>query len=533
MRLRSLCGAAILGLSALCFSKPEVLIVQRLSKVKGANNVLIGLKLSEHIDLEGRVTPILWSTTDPVFRAYLEEKTLPEYVANPDDPTIEEFASRLRVAYVLLVEAVESGGVVRPQATLYDGGMRRVLWSMVRESKKGASRLVVSKDGVIDEEATTALREKYADILADGTMASMTVTINGKPDLESTADTLARTWTQMLAEGPFRQLEPQRRIFSPEPGPSLVFKGPPIQQAAPSLAVDDAITRAQALAKEDRGAAAIIILRDAIDSAPFDVRPRVELIELLNEGGMFKQAASEAMRTASLTKESGPLWTMAADAWIRAGFWDQAHDCANEAMARGQDDPTLTLVLAEVALNSGQLESALENYDKSISRDPSPRALFGRCIARATLGDINASIQDLERAQRSSAIDLDGYRKAMELVSRAMDPIADSLRRVPQDVRVGQQDKGQNEATKILSRVSALVEVLVRLKVPESHKLSHATRDLAYKLLKQSSVYALDFAKTGSEDAATESAISLGQALKLALQFKEQFEIECRYGKTQ
>lgn len=529
MLARPLLVIAGIAISITVPAKPSVLIVQRLAKDKEAHNIPVGQKLAEQLDLEGRVAPILWSMTDPIFRVYIEEKKLPGYVSNPDDRVVRDYASRLKVAYVLIVEAVATNDVVRPQATLYDGLMHRTLWSMIRDEKRGVPRLVVSKDGKIDEEATKTLREKYAEILSDGTLATMTVLINGQPNWDNTAESLARTWTQLLAEGPLKTHEPQRRIFAPEPGPALTFKGPPIQQAAPSLAIDDAMVRAQTLVKENRSESALLVLRDAVDAAPFDLRPRLELIELLISQGLYELAANEAERAVPFTENQGVVWARAADAWIQAGDTEKALLCANQSVARGLVDFGVLQVLAEVWLQKGDIEKALKFYDQAMEQESSQRAYLGRSIAKAISGDKEGSLRDLMAAQDTNLVPLVLYQRTMSLIARTIAPTAESLRKIPQFYRVGKTEVAEVEAVRIQQSLSALVELLVRFKVPEKHKQSHSTRDLAYKLLKQSSVDALAFAKYGNEDSALESAISLGEALKLIPQIEEQFRVERKY----
>ncbi|MCH9020951.1 MAG: hypothetical protein IIA73_11380, partial [Proteobacteria bacterium] len=92
-----------------------------MSEEQGDYNVAVGQYLSEEMDLEGRVTPILWSMTDFAFRSYIDDGTLPRFVENPDDKTIREYAGRLRASYVLVVEAVARDPLVYPPARLYRG----------------------------------------------------------------------------------------------------------------------------------------------------------------------------------------------------------------------------------------------------------------------------------------------------------------------------------------------------------------------------------------------------------------------------
>ncbi|HXH60609.1 MAG TPA: tetratricopeptide repeat protein, partial [Fimbriimonadaceae bacterium] len=348
---------------ATLYAAPEVLIVQRLSKDKDDFNVPVVQHLAEQLDIEGRVSPIVWSMLDPVFRAYVDDGKLPGFVENPDDKKIRDYAGRLHVRYVLVVEAVARNGQVIPQAQLFEGTRSSPLWSMVREEKRGKPRLVVVENGKVDEDKTLAIREKYANVLSEGTMTAMAVLINGQPDWDGTAKTLARTWTRILAEGPFSKLEPQRRTFVPDADPGLGFGTETTATILPAPATGKALERAKLLSQDGKYDDAILVLRDAIDADPFNTECRQEFAKLLIKVGEPDLAAREAERAAHHLEDPGEMWALAAEGWVEEGDDDKALEAANQARARGVDTPEILLVLGEVWLMKGDPQKSLDDYN--------------------------------------------------------------------------------------------------------------------------------------------------------------------------
>lgn len=515
--------------STFAFSAPEVLVVQRLSKTEGDFNVPVAMKLAEALDLEGRVSPIHWSMLDPVFRAYIDDGKLPGFVENPDDKTIRDYAGRLRVAYVLVVEAVARNGQVLPQATLYAGSGSRVIWSMVRQDNRGRPRLVVTTNGRVDEDKTKEIREKYADLMEDGTMTTMTVLVNGQPDWESTSDTLARTWTRILAEGPFKDLEPRLRTFPVEPERGLGFDpGTTVIDNGPEVA--KALEQARILTADGHTDEAIIVLREAIDTAPFVANVRIRYAELLLLKGHARIAALETERAANMTDNSKQMWATAADAWVQAGEADKALNACNEALARGAATEDLTLIFGDLWMLKGEIDKAVESYDAALAVQSSQRGHLGRAVARVILGDAGGAVEDLEAAQGREPLPLEAYCRTMDQLDAEVERVIALLRNLSQAIRMEGGPDMVPTATAIQRRMAALTEFMVRIRVPLRHNESHEGRDLAYKLLAQSSVEAVTFAKTKSMDADMEFTLSLGEALKLLPRVRETFRIERTYG---
>lgn len=532
--LRRFAAAFLLAaFAAPAFAAPEVLIVQRMSNKDGEFNVPVAMKLKEELDLEGRVSPILWSMLDPVFRAYIDDGKLPGFVENPDDKTIRDYAGKLKVAYVLIVEAVAVNGRVIPQANVYSGTRTRPMWSMVREENRGRPpRLVVIEDGKVDEEKTKAIREKYTDIMEDGSISTMTVYVNGAPDWPSTAASLARTWTRILAEGPFKHLEPLRRTFPIDPDRGLGFDPGTAANVDTGVEIDTALEQARLLAADGHADQAILVLREAIDTAPFSSAPRIKLAELLIDRGHPEVAALESERAANMTDKPGLMWKVAAESWVRTGNVEKATNAANEARARGVDSSDLLLTMGDIWLLKGEYGKAIDQYDASLTKEASARAYLGRALAKAISGDGKGAAEDIELAQGREPLPLGEYQRAMDILDAAVDKVVELLRSITQGVRIENGPDMVPSATSVQKRTAAIVDLMVMIRVPAKHKESHDGRDLAYKLLAQSAVEALVFAKTKSQDADFESALSLSEATKLLPRVREIFRIERTYTQT-
>ena len=522
-------AVALFLISALSSAVPEILVVQLKTKNPGEFDVLVGQFIAEELDIEGRVSPILWSMTDPVFRAYVDEGSVPNFGDNPDLDSVRDFARKQKFAYVLVVEAVGHDERVYPQARLFRGSSSRPMWSMVKQDNRGQGELAVYEDGKINEEQTKLLREKYAELIATGTVSSWVVLNGGVPDWESTGKSLARTWNKLLNDGPFKKLEPRRRVSNPVPDPGLSFNDPEGTQSTEPTNAAVAIRRAQDFVDEDSIDQAILVLRDSIDVEPFQSETRLMLADLMMSRGFPKIAAAETERAASFSTESGMLWASAASAWVMAGDADKALTAANEARARGEDNSELLATIGDIWLLKGDPKKALTNFDLAIGSEGTPESFLGRSIARAMNGDTTGAIADLEAAQGEEGVGVPLYQRAILILDRETEKIIESLKAIPQSARL-KDPEAKKRAELTVARTEAIVEFMVRIRVPERHKTSHEGRDLAHKLLAQSAYETLAFAESGNEDSAMEAAISLGEALRLQPQINEQFRLERKYG---
>ncbi len=495
-------SVAVLLLSLLAgalWAAPEVLIAQTLlPKAKeGADpNVQLTVYLASELETDGRVVPIVWSMTDPVYRAYVDEGRIPAHVANPTLAQVNAVAAKLHIRYVMMVVGQRHEKGFFPRIELYRTGSSRAIWHYGWLPGQGASAMIASTDGVID--------------------------------WESTAQGTARLWTETLAVGPFKDHSPRPRKngSEPVPGESLVAPQPKI---AP---VDTkAVEKARESIKAGKLSEAILLLRESIDAEPFEADRRVLLAKTLLDQGLAVQAAEEARRASPLVKDQVELRLMAARAWLLVSDDEKAQVDLNEALARGAKGSEPAVIEGDLFAVRGDYAKALAAYDKALEAGPRFDAVFGRAIAHAMLGDADAATKDLKALPQSDPEALlSHYSRAVQLIDRSLIGLSDELRNLPQLARLAPKSaKLIARATDASRRATALSMLIGSLPTPARHAKSHVARDLAHKLLAQASLEVLDFVTTADDDLGTEAAMSLGEALKLFPAVREVYDVELRY----
>ena len=530
MSPRALTAILLLLASCASFAAPAVLIVQPLSRDQPELQLSFAQYLAEELDVAGRVAPIVWSMNDPKFREYVSDGTISEFVPAPDLRLIREVGRKLRVQYVMIVDAYLVEGMVIPAADLYRGRAARPVWSLQKEQRRTGGRLVVLENGVVNEAETRRLREQYLE-MQGANASTFVVTVDGKIDLLSTAMTLGRTVSRMLSEGPFKGHPPSNRSFTPEPAGSQVFSPDVGDFSKDPPEVQFAIQEALALIKDGKNAEAILVLREAVDADPSSASARRLLTNRLLAAGHFRQAASEAGRGALLASDAADLWLLAARGWILALEPSRARSALNEALARGIDSETSDRISGDLLLLEGELDEAAAAYSRSLERAESVEARLGRALVCALNGDAEQCELDLAVIR---GLDIENseltYRHLITLLSPAVDSLLMSLRDLPLEIRTSNDPATLERAQRAESVATAMVAFLEKVRVPERFSKSHATRNLAHKLIAQCAYDVLTFAQLLDEDVAMESSLSLGEAARLLPTVQELYELELRYG---
>jgi len=505
---------------------PSVLIVQAYSP--SINDLDPNLPLDSYfageLEQEGRVVPIVWSLSDPVFRGLVEDGELPRFTATPSEKEIREVAARLKVDYVLTIAAIKEEGQAKPIANLYRGTSNKEIWSFGRVERDRAYRPVVIIDGKRDDAKSKELMDRHG---AGHLSQTMVVTINGLPDWESTSRSIARTWRELLAATAWSGHPPHPKVANPaDTNTTVQPRGVTIQASADNSVLE----RADALIAEGRPDMAILVLRDSIDLAPFEPKRRVKLATLLMDQGLPEEAALEARRAAQLTPEHIELWLMAAKGWLLAQKPDEAQADVNQALSRNANRVATHEILGDIYVLQGKYTEAIASYTASIEAGPKVTAVIGRAIAYAMASMPAECAEDLARLKDTSPESLSAaYAVAIQLADQGLDSLANELRNLIPAIRlapksaevIARAEKAQRAAHSLANLISALP-------VPARHVKSHEGRDLAHKLLAQSAQETLDFAQTGDADLGSEAAISLGEALKLLPNIREAYRIERR-----
>jgi tetratricopeptide (TPR) repeat protein len=460
---------------------PRVLIVQMpvpATKEGDDPNLLIADALAQELDEGGKVSPIVWGMTDPVFRAAATEGKLKE---TPDHPTLAQAQNATRplsAELLLTCEAKIAGGNCTADVKLLRSG--RVVWKDTQQMRVGQGGLTDRFDSARSLARTLALR------LQGEALKSLPVATKAE--------------TAELTKGQAPVMEP---VVVPDTSAADLAK---------------LKTEVQRLLSDGRRSAAILILRDGIDVKPLDAARRKLLVDTLVESDPIG-AAEEARRAANLVPDDAELRVLAARAWLRANRNAEAQADLNEAMARQPDSVTTRLLLAEIALRKGNGEQALEHADRALKTDPGAEAYFVRALCRSTLGGTDGVKQDLAAAQKASPEvapndAMRRYRLSAEVLDAEFDRLANTLKTLIPKLTTKPKDKvladELEQAMALNEAQSALQEGVM---VPSDLKAAHDRRVLARKLLGQV-LMDLEAFMGGTTEAIGDARINLGDAIK-------------------
>lgn len=514
------------GVQSATAEVPVMFIVQERVEITRDNdpNYLMDSHLAAALDEVGQVQPVVWSMSDPRWRTEVDAGKVPAELETYRPGSWNRAAPLVKADYVMVYTAVRGDGRLRIQADLYRFGNRRPVWSYGKP-KGSRERPEVRVDGRIDTTQTESLMERLGGLGPDGEM--MSVMVNGVPDWDSTADSVARTWVALLRESVFRRLPTRPRITPVEMTPDQRPTDPPVVLATPT---PNPLVRIQTLIDEGKLDAALLAVMDAIDQDPFEPERRVVLAELLVRRGFHRQAAEAAERAIPLMRQPAPLFLVAARAYWRSGQPARARDMANMALAHGGDAATALIVLGDIAVIEGDFQRAIAQYSASLEQGPRPHAVVGRAVAFALAGNAEQCAADLARLLDADGSALrDIYSTAIELADRRTDQLAAVTQNLLIDLRRdGRNPASTARAAAVARSAEALSVLMERLPVPKIHEESHAARALAHKLLRQSGEEILDFAQRGDREAAAEAEMSLNEALRLLVTIRDNYRIERR-----
>ena len=187
-------------------------------------NLPVANRLASEFDELGKVEAVVWSLSDPIFRAAATSGK----VRHKDSPTLEEAimaADALSAEYILVAQAFRNGGAYKGKVELFKGG--KSIWK--------------------DEQ-------------------NITVGNSSANDAESSLLSLARSLAMRINSEPLKGLVSQKAAQTP----ALTQGQAPVQVSVPAaqpVKKDNGpvIRDGQSLMKAGRPAAAIQSLRDAVD----------------------------------------------------------------------------------------------------------------------------------------------------------------------------------------------------------------------------------------------------------------------------
>lgn len=502
--MRAWFAGLLLALGCMAQSAGIVIAQQTESHAAEADEQRMLLQyMAEALDEDGRLNPIAWTITDPIFRSAVQSNLVKES-PNPDLQTVLAGAEKLKADYVLICT------VFRKDTELY---------GRLRLFKKGQE---IWRDPAVAEKANDGAR-------------ILTVQSNGRFDLSNSLRGAASTWTQLMFADPLKGLAPRQRIETPPVDPGVK---PDIPDAPPPTKVDnrELMTQVMKLLATSKTAEAVALLRDAVDAEPLDAERRKALANALATAGMNETAAGEARRAAELFPEQADLRTQAARFWMAAGKIDEANVDLNEAVARNPESVETRMLLGEVALSKLQIDAAMTHLDFVLSKAPTADAHFKRSLARAMNDDSEGSKKDLDEAVRlglgKDPLEVrTQYATAIRVSEAALSEVTEAMRTLFQRARANFGNKEVRDDRKVLaSRCQGLVALFGVLGVPPVHKNSQGRLVLALKLLDQALSELGSYLDSGTDDVMGDATITLGEAVKALAAASEAYRAELAHG---
>lgn len=513
-------SGAALAFSAYAQQGPSILIVQPKHREKGSlpPGVQVATLVASELDQMGQVLPITWATTDPIFRQAIASGKVSLSESGPSIGDAQAAERAMHASYLLVLDTELDGSLIRSKARLFEGS--RLVWQDPTVTQTGqidVARRLLKKRAIT--------KEDFDRIVASSDKRISNVSLDDAFDVDNTARSLARTWAELLANGPFKGLALHPHIVTPEPA-----KGDAPKVAAPDSPIVPKVVDNAELMKTFRemlGAgqfpASVNLMHEAVDSAPLDPDRRAALIEALVKAGQSELAASEARRAAILLPDKPELHLAAARAYLASGKPDAAQDELNQAIAHGANMPGIHPILAEMDLGLLKYSDAVSEYDLAVKAEPNaPELLFARGLAKSLSGDSAGAGSDFDAATKLGlkSDDPSVRTRYVSTVASVGASIADSGKKLAALIAQAKLDRKSASAKTSVSEQAAIgaarLAFFKDLAHPAIFDGSHQRRSLALNLLNQCVAQVQDYIGSGSEDTLVEARINLGEALKQA-----------------
>lgn len=480
--LRSLVCGLLACVAAEAAAVPAALIVQQKAPKRYDSdfNLTVAHQVAQAMDDDGRVAPIVWSLTDPAFRAAVDDGVIPRPKDNPSMDEAFAAAERMKVEYVLVVVAVRDRDEAEGSLVLYR--QRKEVW---RDAQKA---------GVLQ---------------------------GGKFDPFATAATLARTWMERLAAGPWKSLPPR---VGPRPAETGTGRTEPVVEpkrpVAKPVADDQLLPKLAELMRQGDVPQIVALLREAIDAQPLDLSRRKLFVDTMLSLGQTRLAAEEARRAAELFPEAVEMRLLASRAYAELGDEAAAREQLNEAVARDPNGPLARQALGEAALLDLRPEDALQHLLKATELGATGDLLFRRALAYALAGDSKRFEQDSQAAREGAsaepAVALARYSLAVRLADRLVARMARDGASALQAARIGRTGAEFDASLASLRRwADALAMTLRSTPVPPREANAHERRVLASNLLLQFVGQLQDAVRRSDSDQLEEATLTLGQAARV------------------
>jgi tetratricopeptide (TPR) repeat protein len=465
--------------------------------------------------------PVVWSFTDPIFRAAVNDGIVRNAENVPSLEQATEAAKKLRLDYVVFVRSYQYGNNILGRVQLFKAS--KLVW---KDPEKGMEIVDPNQkldpvDGIDKDGKPTKVYPKPRLIKTEDRAMSI-MGPNGL-NSEDSAVSLVRTWVEYIKVGPFKGQAFQPKIMTPEPlpgtkpSPTAIAIVPKVKQAVDNKQL---LADLDAMVRGGQSISAILMLRDAVDAEPQNVERRIALVRTLLLVGQPELAAREARRAAHLLPERTELRAIAARAWMQAGREDEAMADLNEAVARDPNSVETRLLLGEVSLSKLQAKAALDHLDAVLKDKPTADSWFKRAICQTLLGKKDDATADLAKSKdlglpAGSQDVAVRYDFTLDVLDKSLLQMGNDLRALFSEAQVKRSDAGVKEsflANQAL--VGSWSGFLTNSSPPALHRSSHDRRLLALNLLVQSINDLGQYLTTNDEGLFTDARINMGEALK-------------------
>jgi Flp pilus assembly protein TadD len=485
----------------------------------GDPNVPVASGLAGLIEQEGLFSTVVWSYSDPIFRAAINDGHVKSAENVPSLEQAVEVARKLRLDHVIFVRAYQLGNNVMGRIQLYRGSKQ--IW---KDPVKGTELLDPSKpppiNGVDKNGRPTQVVPKQETIKTDDRPMS----IMGPEGLnvEDSATSLLRTWVAFMKAGPLKgqPVQPNIRTPDPLPGTRPITPDPIVVKVKPQVDNKQLLADLDAMIRAGQSVNAILILRDAVDAEPQDLERRMALVRTLLLVGQPELGAKEARRAAQLMPDKVELRAIAARAWMQAGREDEAMADLNEAVARDPNSRETRLLLAEVNLSKLRPQQAIEHLEAVLKEKPDANTWFNHALCQTLLGKKDQALSDLASAKdlglpTGSQDVAVRYDATLDVMDKSLMQLGNDLRNLFSEAQVKRSDptvRTAHETHQALA--SAWTSFLINSPAPSLHRNSHDRRLLALNLLVQSLSDLGAYLTTNDEGTFADARINMGEALK-------------------
>lgn len=448
--------------------KPLMLIVQERA-VDFTNrdpNIDVMRPLSDALAKTGKVLTCIWSQGDPLVQAAISSGEFKNWTDKPKREGMFAFAKVVGANYVVICRATRATGQEKPTIT------------------RPADQIRASAQGGLVFARIEVYGIRKEEIFTDEN--SVTIMTGSELDEGNTALSVTNSWVTKLATGPMRSVFGAPTISAAEVGPPTVN-----QHVTETADTQPLATGMQAL-KENRLAAAITYLRDAVDADPLDPGARLALIEALRKSDKPFLAAEEAARGAALIPGDKALLSAGAAAWLDGEKLDRAYEIVAQAIEANPTDPNANEILGDLFIRRLDFAKSISAYDVALQAGEKAGLRFKRSVANALKGDFDASVKDLEAAQslglsQTPAEVAARYADTTRILDAVFQSLSTSMKNLLNDAKASPNDKSiGNRVSELQSKCTAFVKYVDNIGRPDAHSESHAGRGLALNLLVQS-----------------------------------------------